>query len=148
MRMPGQRELHMKRESDRRQRLIADFVAGAGAPTHLYVVEALPRDHPAARAACLVRLVRDLVECQAHRLVLDSRTRAQNKQDEGVVRQTLGSHPRRAGLRYEHVDSEFEPLLWIADVVAWAHGRGGPWRRRVASAVSGVTDCRPSRLSG
>jgi hypothetical protein len=137
----------MKRESDRRQRLIADVVAGAGAPTHLYVAEALPRDHAAARAACLVGLVRDLVECQAHRLVLDSRTRVQNKQDESVIRHTLGAHPRRAGLRYGHVDSEFEPLLWMADIIAWAHGRGGQWRRRVAPAVSGVTDCRPGRLS-
>jgi hypothetical protein len=91
-------------------------------------------------------MVRDLVESRAHRLVLDSRSRAQDKQDEGVVRQALGTHPRQAGLRYEHVDSQFEPLLWMADVIAWAHGRGGPWRQRVAPAVSGVTGCGARHL--
>lgn len=139
--LPGQRELHMKRESERRQRLVAQRIVAAGVSTQLYVAALGPRRGADARAACVSRLVADLVDCRAERLVLDSRTSGQDKLDEGVIRGALGGHPHRRGLRYEHVHSETEPLLWIADVVAWCHGRGGDWRRRIAPAISCVTDC-------
>jgi hypothetical protein len=34
-------------------------------------------------------------------------------------------------------------LIWVADLIGWAHGAGGEWRRRVAPAVICVNDCTP-----
>ena len=41
---------------------------------------------------------------------------------------------------YEHLDSTSEPLLWIADLVAWCHGAGSEWRKRVDPITTAVID--------
>jgi hypothetical protein len=46
------------------------------------------------------------------------------------------------GLTYEHVRSADEPLLWVADVVAWAYGAAGDWRRRTEKVIGKVIDLR------
>ncbi len=43
---------------------------------------------------------------------------------------------RKAGmvgaLSYRHETHRAEPILWLADAVAWATGAKGDWQRRVA----------------
>jgi hypothetical protein len=51
-----------------------------------------------------------------------------------------GRRPAEAPLRYAHVDSASEWLLWIADVAAWCHGAGRDWRRRIDPIIASVTE--------
>jgi hypothetical protein len=45
------------------------------------------------------------------------------------------------GIRFPtvtHVQPQQEPLLWLPDIIAWAYGRGGEWRRSVESLIENV----------
>jgi hypothetical protein len=43
-----------------------------------------------------------------------------------------------SALTYGHRRPNEEVLLWLPDVIAWAHGRGGEWRLRAAPVVRTV----------
>lgn len=143
--LPGQRELHFKKEKPVRRRQLADAVARLRVEVHIYTRSYHREDEP-ARQVCLARLVRDLVARRAHRLIIDSR-RAQDINDDRTLRQVLGPHPSSSALRYEHVDSASESLLWIADAVAWCHGAGGDWRRRVKPITAAVVNLDEPRTA-
>jgi hypothetical protein len=42
-------------------------------------------------------------------------------------------------LTYELEVPRKEPLLWLADAIAWSYAKGGDWQRRVNPLISGVT---------
>lgn len=136
--LPGQRELHFKKEKPIRRRLLADAIARLPVEVDVYSRWCC-RDEEPARQDCLARLTRDVLDRQAHRLVIDSRD-SQDIHDERTLRRILEPHPSASRLVYEHVNSRTEPLLWIADVVAWCHGAGREWRKRVYPIISGEFD--------
>jgi hypothetical protein len=92
-----------------------------------------------ARRRCLERLVRDLLDIGATRLVLESRASG-DRLDQRVLRGATGKQPSGTGLLYEHLKPHEEPLLWVPDAVAWCYGNGGDWRRRVAPLVARSVD--------
>jgi hypothetical protein len=137
--LPGQRELHCKKESPARRRLIVSGLAAAGARAWVYSRRCQRKDQERARQDCLDRMVLDMVKVGAHRLVLDSRQES-DRHDEVTIRAVLGNRPRETGLTYEHVDSAHELLLGVADVVGWCYGAGGDWRRRIAPVIAELSD--------
>jgi hypothetical protein len=46
---------------------------------------------------------------------------------------------RGPGLRYDHLKAPAEPMLWVADAVAWAWTHDGRWRAQVDRLVARVT---------
>jgi hypothetical protein len=52
----------------------------------------------------------------------------------------LQHHDAVDGPAYEHLRSHEDPALWIPDVLAWCHGAGGDWRRRIAPLVRTTVD--------
>jgi len=120
--LPGQRELHFKKEKPDRRRTLADALARLAVEVHIYSSAWCRYDEP-ARQRCMARLVADLVNRKAHRLVIDTRSN-KDVHDDRTLRTVLGPHPSTSQLRYEHIDSALEPLLWIADIAAWCHGAG------------------------
>lgn len=136
--MPGQRELHFKKEKPLRRRALADAIARLPVEVSVYS-QSCPRLDEAARQACCTELVRDLLARQAHRLVIDSRNE-QDIYDERTLRRLLGTQPSTSRLVYEHVDSTSESLLWIADIAAWCFGAGRERRKRIDPVVSTVVD--------
>lgn len=135
--MPGQRELHFKREKTDRRKAILSKLVVCGPVVRIYEVDCAESEEQ-ARTACLIKLVGDLLDQGATRLVLDSRE-VRDRHDRMAIRRILGKHPSK-DLVYEHLDSTSDPLLWIADVVAWCYGAGGEWRRRAAPLVACVVD--------
>jgi hypothetical protein len=71
MLLAGQKELHFKKESPQRRRLLVDAIVRTGVQVWIYTAPVVSRRSEAARHACLARLVEDLVAVGAHRLVLD-----------------------------------------------------------------------------
>ncbi|HEX6356841.1 DUF3800 domain-containing protein [Actinophytocola sp.] len=136
--MPGQRELHFKKEKPIRRRALADAVARLPVEMRVYLRRCRKLDE-SARQVCVTQLAHDLLTRRAHRLVIDSRNE-QDIHDERTLRRLLGSHPSASQLVYEHVDSTSESLLWIADIVAWCFGAGQDWRKRIDPIVSAVVD--------
>lgn len=129
LRKPGQRRVHFAKESDSRRRVIVSALVGLDLRIRVY-----ESDGPdvVARAACLGRLVDDMLTLDVDRLVLETLD-----SQESADRRTIYERLRRAGgtLAYEHRRSYEEPLLWVADAAAWCYGAGGDWRRRIKSMV-------------
>ena len=44
---------------------------------------------------------------------------------------------------FEHVEPVLEPLLWVADAVAWAAGAPVAWRALIDPIVTAVVTVRP-----
>jgi hypothetical protein len=118
----GQRSIHFTHESDRRRRRV--LAAIAGLELEYWIVSGTGPDI-AVRPRLLTTAVQHLPAAGARRLVIESRAHR-----DAADRHTLSSL-RAAQLTYEHLLAHEEPLLWVPDAVAWAHGRGGDWRRRV-----------------
>jgi len=137
LRQGAQPRIHFQAEGDpRRLKIVAELVS-AGLRTRVYT--GCGPDE-AVRQACLQRLVHDLVAMGAQRLVLEGRGRREDLADRHTIRHVLGPRPSSAGLVYEHLRSHEDPLLWVPDAVAWCHGAGGEWRRRVTPIVDTVID--------
>ncbi|MFD9704999.1 hypothetical protein [Lentzea sp. NPDC059081] len=138
MLMPGQHELHCKKETSSRRRLIASRLVAERVSVRLYTRRCDLGDE-AARQRCLESLVADLLKVGAHRLVLDSRDQ-RDRLDARTIHAALGPGAPSFHLVYEHRRSSSEELLWIADVVAWCYGSGGEWRERVLPVVESIVD--------
>ncbi|WP_431875230.1 hypothetical protein [Amycolatopsis sacchari] len=136
--LPGQRELHFKKEKPRRRRLLADRIAALPAISWIYTTSCTPKTEEQDRQRCLAEAVRDLVAAGAHRVVIDSR-QEQDRHDETTIYRALGGRPSETGVVYEHHESTATPLLWIPDAVAWCYGAGGDWRRRVSAGIGRIT---------
>ncbi|SMC92527.1 hypothetical protein SAMN05661093_02853 [Kibdelosporangium aridum] len=132
--LAGERRLHFKSENDSRRRLIIARMVAAEFRVRVYFGKG-PSE--AVRGTLLDHVVADAIELGVQRLVLDSRDQAGNKRD----RSRLAKTPARVhDLLYEHMPSSSEPGTWIADAVAWCHGAGGDWRRRIDPLVECVFD--------
>lgn len=134
---PGQRELHFKKEKTDRRKLIVSKLVSIGAAVHIYTCDCSAGEE-VARQECLIALINDLIDLKTRRLVLDSREE-RNLHDAQTIRTTLGKRPSHSNITYEHLESSHDELLWIPDVVAWCHGAGGDWARRVRSLVAKET---------
>ena len=136
--LPGQRELHFKREKEPRQRQLTRVISRLPVGVRIYIHSCERREEP-ARQACIERLACDLLDCRAQRLVLDSRTEL-DANDAATIRATVIRHAHDTRFHYEHVDSTSESLLWVADAAAWCFGAGGSWRKRIEPIVAAVID--------
>ena len=71
-------------------------------------------------------------------LVIESRD--DDREDERHLVRVRQSEP---WLMFEHRRASAEPMLWVADAMAWAYGAGTNWRLLVESVVEDVTELRP-----
>jgi hypothetical protein len=136
--LPGQRELHFNDQQDPRRRVLSDAIARLPVEVRIYQ-RTCERYVEPARQDCIKRLTEDLLVADAHRLVLDTRGEL-DKRDEETIRKVFAPQPFEARFNYEHVDSTYEALLWVADAAAWCFGASGMWRKRVDPIVSAVID--------
>ncbi|MEV0158392.1 hypothetical protein AB0H57_32600 [Micromonospora sp. NPDC050686] len=130
LRLPGQQRIHFRKESDRQRRRILSQVVRLS-PT-VWIFEA-PGPEEVARAACLTAMVDDLTVLRPQHLILESRGDHRDRVDRRIIRAALEKSDH--GVQYRHLEGRHEPLLWIPDVVAWAHGAGGEWSRRARPLV-------------
>jgi hypothetical protein len=128
---PRQKRIHFHDESSaERLRLIGGF---ADLPIRTLTLVSKVRqgvDAEAARAECMVRLVQLLQEMEVPRLVIESRH--YDRRDEvTIVRARKPTPP----LLFEHRVPDAEPLLWIADGLAWAALASREGRQRLAAVT-------------
>lgn len=142
LRQGAQPRIHFQSEGDVRRRKIIAELEAAGLQTRIYVGRGR---NEAVRQACLQRMVEDLLATGTQRLVLETRGRQEDAADRDTIRRALVARTSAAKLEYSHLRAHVEPLLWIPDAVAWCHGAGGDWRRRVSTLVDAVVDlgCLP-----
>lgn len=131
--------VHFNNESQRRKRLVLSEIREM--PVGVLVVVA-HRGHGvsefSARNACLSSVVEQLQLRGVTRLTIESRD--DDREDQ---RHLLRVRRREQPLVFEHRAADSEPLLWVADAIAWAHGAGAGWRQLIEPIVEGVTELRP-----
>jgi hypothetical protein len=123
--MPGQRRLHMKKESDARRHTIIDAITSTGASATIYDAGRRGRRELDAREGCLRALVVDLAAARHQMLVLE--------QDDSLLwwdQQRLIEITRQAGcrdtLRYEHRRGEHEAAPGLTRRNRMVLGQGRP----------------------
>ena len=125
----GAHRVHFVKERPARRRAILATIAGLGV---IAVVIEAPAGCRASeqRHAALSELTRWACAMGAHRIVIE-RDENSVALDRRVIEAALAELPARSELEYAHVPGRSEPLLWIADAVAWSWSRGGAWRQLV-----------------
>lgn len=135
---PGSSRVHMTKERPARRNLIVKTIAGLPVRVHIYDAKAFnPREGLKAREQCLRQLVADLSVAGCQRLVLE-RDESIEAHDRRILYAAVHEHGLVDALRYDHLRANEEPLLWIADAVAWCWTRDGSWRDQVAPVIAGV----------
>jgi hypothetical protein len=131
MLQPGQERIHFQTESDRRRKKIISGIHRVSPTAWIF---AATGDQEPARAACLAALVEELTHRPTERLVLESRGRVRDQGDRRILYDAL----RKTGatITSEHLEARHEPLLWLPDVIGWAHGAGGHWKERVQPMIT------------
>ncbi|MFI9410159.1 hypothetical protein [Nocardia gamkensis] len=129
--MRGQHRVHMSKEKDRRRRHIASTLLRLGVTCEIF--ESDFKSDLDARAHCLLQLANRAVALKAQAIHIerdDSAIEFDRKQLQSVLSST--------NLEYRHLRGRDDPLLWIADAVAWCWQRGGIWRHQIQPIVSQV----------
>jgi hypothetical protein len=133
------KRLHFHQEIDSLRRSALELFATLPLSTH--VVSCVRRhgvSEFAARDACLARLVGELQARDVPRLTIESR------QDDSDDRRTIARVRQPAPiLTFDHRHGQSEPILWIADAVAWAFGAGNRWAPQVEPIIERVVELRP-----
>lgn len=117
---PGQRQLHLAKESRQRRETILGSVSRL--PIELLVVRASLTSTSVrrARVALVDRLAAVLIERGVRQWILDAIDLEEQDRDRQVIARRLGA----GTLVYDHLDTHGEPMLWIADAGAW-YASGG-----------------------
>ena len=137
MLLSGQRRLHFAQERPQRRRSLLAKMAELPVRTRMYTSEA---KEPTARRRCFAVLLSELVILKGDRIVIERREVSQDAMERHHIALAIQSGNAPAGLRYDHMGGSDEPLLWVADAVAWAYGAGGEWRHRVGGLIELVRD--------
>ncbi|MGL4173819.1 MAG: hypothetical protein ACRCTR_07085 [Actinomycetota bacterium] len=136
--LPGQRRLHFTHERDsRRGQIITALLALKPAVTIYDATRYDARAERAARDAALTKIVADLAVQDAQRLVIE-RDEPSARNDRLLLYRQVRAHGIADRLRYDLVAPREEPLLWIADAVAWCWAKNRRWRDRVRPMVRHV----------
>lgn len=130
--LPGQRRLHFTNESDSRRRLILSTLEDLG--VRAYVVHSDLKHEASGREACLQELVA-LAAQDGHKRIVLERDVSIEHADKKSLYAAVHEHGLRDTLTYAHEAAHQEPLLWIADAIAWSYTKGGEWRRRAQPMI-------------
>ena len=131
--------VHFNNESQRQKRAVLSAIAEMPIGVLIAVAH---RGHGisefAARNACISVVVDQVQRRDIPRLVLESRD--DDREDERHLVRVRQPEP---SLVFEHRRASAEPMLWVADAIAWAHGAGADWRRLVAAVVEDAIELHP-----
>jgi hypothetical protein len=117
-------------ERDSRRRRIVDALTASGQIAAL-IFHAKGRE-TTIRAESFRRMVQPLLDRDVTRLVIESRE-GRDHLDRQVLLGALQQRPTTFG--YDHMPPHSDPLLWVADAVAWCSSAGGAWRERITPLV-------------
>lgn len=133
--LKGQRRIHFTSESDSRRRLILSKLVELGVCAHM--VQSTASTQAQGREECLMQLVELAADNDHTRIVLE-RDASIEQADRRILYREVNSRGLRDALSYNHEGAHDEPLLWIADAIAWSHAKGGDWRRRIEPLLVAV----------
>lgn len=136
--VPGSRRIHMIKDGNYRDRYVS-AVAELGIQARLYVTPISSISQRQARSKCLRSMVPDLLGAGVTHLIVESCDQDRQDSDVLVAARALAAADETT-FHFDHYQPHEEPMLWAADVIAWAYGRDSRWRHRVAHLIADVVD--------
>ena len=137
MLLPGQRRLHFAKERPQRRRALLTSMQRLPIRTRIYTST---DKEPVARTRAIQALLSDLVDLDGRRLVIERREASQDAREHLQIVAAIQAGKAPYELIYDHLAGHEEPMLWIADAVAWAYAAGRKWRPRVKPLIEQVRD--------
>jgi hypothetical protein len=134
---PGQRRLHMVKESPARRRLILRRIGDLGLTATIYRAAPARRTDSARRRACLTRLVADMLDSGGADLRLETGGDADHRDRQHLIELLRGTGGA-AGITYAHLHASHESVLAVQAAIGWAWSKGGEWRDRARPLVEAV----------
>lgn len=111
--LPGQRRLHMVKESKSRKNLLTAKIGAFELET--FVARSNEKYEPAARQICLSQLVNFCINAGVQEIIIE-----RDESFEASDKLTLAKLLKRLSeITYRHESPQQEPMLWIADIYAW-----------------------------
>lgn len=129
LRRPGQRRIHFVNEAPDRRRQMLDNIIRLPVQGSFF---SSPGKHIPARRACLQDAIVAFADLRVGRFVIESGD-AEDHRDRQTASAMIAKVPWLATVYLEHVRAHEEPILWMADALAWSYGAGGEWRERIAT---------------
>ena len=136
--LPGQRSVHFRNESNRRRRQIMSSLQNLD--LKVIVASVAGSTTNMARSVALFQMVRMASKYGATRLVFELDSGALDMDNKTLSVISYESESKRP-LPWDHLERHHEPLLWIADAVAWYLNRGGDWARMVRPMILETIEC-------
>lgn len=90
------------------------------------------------RDACLTGIVAHAAQ-NSHTKIVIERDESIEKADHQTLFREVRRHGLGGTLSYALEAPHQEPLLWVADVIAWSYTKGGEWKKRADPLIAGVT---------
>lgn len=132
LKMPGQRSIHFVKESDsRRRKLIQEFLDLGFSAVRF---ESREKNQKVAREKCIREIVQFAVSSQIRNLVFE-RDASVLANDEKWLKDEIQKVGGIGAVGFIHLNRSEEPLLWVADSIAWSDYRGGEWIRRFGQTI-------------
>jgi EAL domain-containing protein (putative c-di-GMP-specific phosphodiesterase class I) len=123
--------LHFKSENARRKKLIVKLMRGLNCQL---VVVKCRTPQASARLCALNSLVTSDLASSCARIVLELDETVRVKDNAYLKQQSRLAE-------WDHKQRHEEPLLWVADAVAWCVNRGGEWERMVRPMIVETIEC-------
>ena len=137
MLMPGQRRLHFVNESARRRRLLLTVMSILPVRARVYTST---NKEPIARRQALAAILSDSRDIGLDRIVIERRETGQDTRERRQIAAAIRAGNAPSALSYQHLSGYEEPLLWVADAIAWSYGAQGNWRSRTDEMLEYVCD--------
>lgn len=113
-----QPRFHWRDESEPQRRRMLEAIVELGPTAAAYVCIPTGRRQDRARALCLNRMLWDLKQLGATRVVFESREPHNDRKDARTIERAKRAGAAAADLEYAFRRPLEEPLLWIADALA------------------------------
>lgn len=128
LRMPGQKHLHFVSERDSRRKFILSEIRRMEFRARAY--SAVGYSQTRGRDECLNLLLDDIETLEASIITFEKDESAENS-DRLLLHRGLHSRGLARKVEYRFMPKSAEPIIWIADAIAWSYARGGDFKRRV-----------------
>ncbi len=127
LRMPGQSYIHFVSERHSRRKFILSEISRMELRARAYIVVGYSQTR--GRDECLNLLLDDIQELEASIITFEKDESSENS-DRQLLHLGLHSRGLARKVEYRFFSKSAEPIIWIADAIAWSYARGGDFRRR------------------
>lgn len=116
---PNQRRVHMAKESPARRRQVAAMICNLPIQRCAVATGLSGRSIPSARERLVGALAVELIGMGVESWVIEAIGQVQEKRDRRVIADAVRRLDLTAEFVYDHRPPHSDPLLWVADGLAW-----------------------------